>query len=783
MASGCLPVLVKWPSIANLASVFKGGAAFLLAAPPLPSSLQLWRSFHEICAFCFFLILASALTGHGARYAVIIGIADYPREENDLSYTVNDATAVTKVLLKDKAWDEGNVIVLLNEEATKGAVADILSLLADKASTHDLLFFYFSGHGTAAPDTPPYDEHDSHDEYICTYGTSFEEFIRDDELSAWLASIPVGTLVVALDACYSGGQIRTSIGRVKALSTCYYPMKGDGFAVDLKRLRLRLKDLGDLDREVVILTSSAENELSWELGPPFSHGLFTYYFLEAMRGKADIEGNEDGMVSAEECFFYLSPRVREISRLYGLNQNPQLFDNYQGEAVLINRYPMLCEKWETVLKPGWHMISLPGEICGPNDPDTVLGDDVSPLYLFHYEPELGRYSMYPPAGEISLVPGKSYWIHLSEVTILDAELRQISGDEFVTVVSSGWNMIGNPFPFDVALSKLKVRHGDEELSLIEAQNRQWVSAYLFGYDPIEIQIGRGVLEALGIGFHLGPNDVAARGNFATIHDGVVVDRRAGRISSEECSRLIKKLSEHIKSIDGVEVILRPGKEHRFVAIFRGEGLSDKLSDADPQKDHMPLVEAKPLAAEASRTADVVNKFIRKANEILRDEPQANGVLLRGFAKSPKIEPFPEKYQLRAVALAVYPMYKGLTRLLGLETPDVGETFEDEVKALKELWNNYDFFYIHFKDTDKAGEDGDFELKVKKIEYFDKFVPVFVDLNPDVLVITGDHSTPAIIGGHSWHPNPTLLHSKVAGVDDARFFTEKECAKGYLGIFK
>ena len=464
--------------------MFKGGAAKRKVAPPLPSSLQLWRSFHEICAFCFFLILASALTGHGARYAVIIGIADYPREENDLSYTVNDATAVAKVLLKDKAWDEGNVIVLLNEEATKGAVADVLSLLADKASMHDLLFFYFSGHGTAAPDTPPYDEHDSYDEYICTYGTSFEEFIRDDELSAWLASIPVGTLVVALDACYSGGQIRTSIGRVKALSAYYYPMKGDGFAVDLKRLRLRLKDLGDLDREVVILTSSAENELSWELGPPFSHGLFTYYFLEAMRGKADIEGNEDGIVSAEECFFYLSPRVREISRLYGLNQNPQLFDNYQGEAVLINRYSMLCEKWETVLKPGWHMISLPGEICGPNDPDTVLGDDVSPLYLFHYEPELGRYSMYPPAGEISLVPGKSYWIHLSEMTILDAELRQISGDEFVTVVSSGWNMIGNPFPFDVALSKLKVRHGEEELSLIDAQNRQWVSAYLFGYDPI-----------------------------------------------------------------------------------------------------------------------------------------------------------------------------------------------------------------------------------------------------------------------------------------------------------
>ncbi len=307
---------------------------------------------------------------------------------------------------------------------------------------------------------------------------------------------------------------------------------------------------------------------------------------------------------------------------------------------------------------------------------------------------------------------------------------------------------------------------------------------LFGYDPLEHIIGRGVLEALGIGFHMGPNDVAARGNFATLRDGVVVDRRAGRIPTEESSKIVQKLAEKIKKIEDVEIILRPGKEHRFVVIFRGPGLDDGVSDTDPEKVGVPPLQAHPVddSEGAKKLARVVNEFVRQALEVIKDEPRANGILLRGFARVPKITPFPEKYQLKSVAIAAYPMYKGLTRLVGMDTPDVGETFEDEVNALKDLWSDYEFFYLHFKDTDKAGEDGDFLKKVDRIEYFDKFVPTLLSLKPDVLVITGDHSTPSLIGGHSWHPNPTILHSKYAGADDTTIFTEVACSKGYLGIF-
>ncbi len=307
---------------------------------------------------------------------------------------------------------------------------------------------------------------------------------------------------------------------------------------------------------------------------------------------------------------------------------------------------------------------------------------------------------------------------------------------------------------------------------------------LFGYDPLEHIIGRGVLEALGIGFHMGKNDVAARGNFATLRDGVVVDRRAGRIPTTESSKIVSKLAEKIKKIEDVEVILRPGKEHRFVVIFRGPGLDDKVSDTDPEKVGVPPLKAHPTAETegAKKLARIVNEFVRQALEIISDEPKANGILLRGFAKVPDITPFPEKFQLKSVAIAAYPMYKGLTRLVGMDTPDVGETFEDEIKALENLWNDYEFFYLHFKDTDKAGEDGDFKKKVDRIEYFDKFVPTILSLKPDVLVITGDHSTPSLIGGHSWHPNPTILYSRFSGLDDVDVFTEKACSRGYLGIF-
>ncbi len=308
---------------------------------------------------------------------------------------------------------------------------------------------------------------------------------------------------------------------------------------------------------------------------------------------------------------------------------------------------------------------------------------------------------------------------------------------------------------------------------------------LFGYDPVKHEIGRGVLEALGIGFHMTKRDVAARGNFATIKpDGTILDRRAGRIPTEESKKIVKKLQEHIKEIDGVEVILKPGKEHRFVLVLRGDGLSDMLTDTDPQHEGLKMLDPEPLSEEAKFTAEVVTKFVKKALEVLKDEPKANGILLRGFAKVPDLEPFPEKYQLKALSIAAYPMYKGLTRLLGFDTPDAGDNFEAEVEKLKELWHNYDFVYLHYKDTDKAGEDGDFEKKVKVIETLDKFIPKLLELKPDVFVVTGDHSTPSFIGGHSWHPNPLLIYSRYAGIfnREARF-TERDCSRGYLGTIK
>ncbi|HOA98550.1 MAG TPA: 2,3-bisphosphoglycerate-independent phosphoglycerate mutase [Candidatus Atribacteria bacterium] len=306
---------------------------------------------------------------------------------------------------------------------------------------------------------------------------------------------------------------------------------------------------------------------------------------------------------------------------------------------------------------------------------------------------------------------------------------------------------------------------------------------LFGYNPEELTIGRGVLEALGVGFHLQPGDIAARANFATRDErGIIVDRRAGRISTEECTRLVEKISREIKEIEGVEIILRPGMEHRFVLILRGEGLKEGVRDTDPQKEGLPPYEPQALDAEAEKTARVLKLFLEKAHQIIKDEPKANTILMRGFSQSPHIEKFPERYGVRALAIAVYPMYKGISRLFGFDTPDVTGDFQDEVKLLRDKWFDYDFFFLHYKDTDKAGEDGDFKKKVDRIEHLDQFIPQVLALRPDVLAITGDHSTPSLLHSHSWHPSPVLLYSKYAGVSTGTRFTEKECAHGYLGQF-
>lgn len=306
---------------------------------------------------------------------------------------------------------------------------------------------------------------------------------------------------------------------------------------------------------------------------------------------------------------------------------------------------------------------------------------------------------------------------------------------------------------------------------------------LFGYDPLRHQLGRGILEALGSGVEVGRNDLVARGNFATVRGGLVVDRRAGRIPTEENVRICAHLNGNLPKWDGVEVRVFPGKEHRFVARFTAEGLSDALSDADPQKEGRPAVPTTPLVPEAAKASAVVNRFLDDVAVVLAGETKANAALLRGFSKFPSIPTMPELFKVRPATIANYPMYKGLAKLLGMEVMDVGSETGDLFDALEKNWANHDFFYIHYKKTDSAGEDGKFAAKVAAIEALDPFIPRLLALKPDVLVVTSDHSTPSLLKGHSWHPNPFLLISPTAGVDDVVAFTERACAKGILGRFR
>lgn len=305
---------------------------------------------------------------------------------------------------------------------------------------------------------------------------------------------------------------------------------------------------------------------------------------------------------------------------------------------------------------------------------------------------------------------------------------------------------------------------------------------LFGYDPLKYQIGRGVLEALGIDLGLTPRDVAARGNFCTMDQaGRVTDRRAGRIATELCVEL-SALLDAIR-IEGIEVIVRPVKEHRFVTLFRGEGLSDQLTESDPQRvGEVPLkVEAK--IPEAERAARFINIFLEKARSVLKDKHPANMILLRGFAKHPNLPTFQELYQLRAAAIAVYPMYRGLGKLAGMEALATGPSVREEFEALRQHWQVYDFFYLHVKKTDSAGEDGNFPAKVAVIEEVDREIPSLVTLGPDVLVVTGDHSTPAALKAHSWHPVPILLSARWCRPDGVQEFSERGCLQGGLGRFR
>jgi len=303
---------------------------------------------------------------------------------------------------------------------------------------------------------------------------------------------------------------------------------------------------------------------------------------------------------------------------------------------------------------------------------------------------------------------------------------------------------------------------------------------LFGYNPMTYQIGRGVLEALGIGLEMTEFDMAARANFATLKDGLIVDRRAGRIATEENERLVKKLSEKITEIDDVKVQIFPGKEHRFVVMFTGENLGGDLADADPQKEGLPPLECRSTSESASRAARIVNAFITRLNETLADEPVANTALMRGFACLPDIPTMNELYKLKCGAFATYPMYKGLASLVGMDIVDCGATPGSQLETLKKKGAEYDFVYYHYKYTDSRGEDGDFDAKVKAIEDFDKLLPEIASQNFDVVCITADHSTPAKMSAHSWHPCPIAIRAKYEMTDDVEVFSERAFDKGSIG---
>lgn len=304
---------------------------------------------------------------------------------------------------------------------------------------------------------------------------------------------------------------------------------------------------------------------------------------------------------------------------------------------------------------------------------------------------------------------------------------------------------------------------------------------IFGFDPIEYEIGRGALEALGVGLDLGPEDVAARGNFCKVDEnGVLLDRRAGRLATPEAIKLAHLLNGI--QMEGVQIHIESVKEHRFAMLIRGAGLGAGLRDTDPLVDGVAPYKAAALDSASVRTADLLNQYLEKAREALQDEEHANMILLRGFDKLPVLPQYRDLFGLNAAAIAVNGMYKGVSRLVGMQVlPVEGKEIEDEFTTLERFWDQFDFFYLHIKQTDTHGEDGDFSKKVKVIEYVDTQIPRILNLKPDVLLITGDHSSPAILKSHSWHPVPALLYGKHVREDNIAEFGERACARGSLGI--
>ena len=306
---------------------------------------------------------------------------------------------------------------------------------------------------------------------------------------------------------------------------------------------------------------------------------------------------------------------------------------------------------------------------------------------------------------------------------------------------------------------------------------------LFGYDPVEYDVGRGVLEASGIGLQVRKGDVAARGNFCTLDpDGNIIDRRAGRIATEDAIPIVQMLSTI--ELPGVKFDVQHVKEYRFAVVMRGEGLEPELDDTDPQITGVPPLPVKAHSQSSERAAGLFNQWISKARDVLASEERANALTLRGFSTDPGLPQVDDVFGINAVCIAVYPMYRGVSRLVGMHAVEFeGDRPEDEFATVAENWEKYDFFFTHIKKTDSKGEDGDFEGKVAEIETVDAALPGLLALKPDVLAITGDHSTPSRLKVHSWHPVPLLLWApETIRSDNQTVFGETNCAHGGLGTF-
>ena len=302
---------------------------------------------------------------------------------------------------------------------------------------------------------------------------------------------------------------------------------------------------------------------------------------------------------------------------------------------------------------------------------------------------------------------------------------------------------------------------------------------LFGYDPWKNQIGRGALSALGLGLNFAKGDVAARLNFCTLdNNGNVVDRRAGRLSTEVAVELCRELDKI--SIPGVEISVQAEMEYRAAVVFRGEGLSDGVGDSDPQITGVPPKKLEANDSNSLLMADIAGQFLAQAREILAEQDTANMILMRGFGRYPELDSFQDVYGLKSLGIAGYPMYRGVAGAVGMDTVKVDSDLGSELSLYEKHRLDYDFVYFHFKKTDSAGEDGNFERKVELLEEIDSSIPRMLDQRPDVFIVTGDHSTPAIMRSHSWHSVPTIVSSEWALPGATKEFSERACQYGTIG---